>query len=601
MNRLSLLSVACLLAVAITIFFANLGGAPLFDDDEGRNSSCGREMLERNDWIVPTFNHELRTQKPVLLYWLMMLAYQLFGVSEFAARLPSAVTATGTVLLTYLLGARLFTRTVGLWAGVLLATSVMFDVSARAATPDSTLIFFTTLSVWLFVRVVPNSLPPAPAKEVARDAASDVVILKGARWYHFVPTYAAMGMAVMAKGPVGAMLPTAVLFWYVLLERAQLHQYPEKAANWRERGKRIGRHFISVLSPRPVWQAIWLLRPWVAVLVVGAIALPWYVAVGIATDGAWLTSFLGKENLGRFLAPMEGHRGPIFYYVIAIIAGFFPASIFLTLSLTELVRNIRRGGQWNASYLLASCWAATYIAFFSLARTKLPSYVLPAYPALAIITAAWVEAWLADPARYRGLLLRAALGAVPLVGIGIVIVLPIVAHFVLPGEGMLGLFGLLLVAGGAYVCWQSELGHARRAAAALALTSVLFSMVLFGYGAARVGSYQNSSQVVATARRNAGGPVRLATFDYFVPSLAYYAADRVDRLPNEEAVARFFREAPHGYLVTRDAQLDKLVGLLPHDVSVLSRQRRFLRTGEVVVIGRPAQTVHRAPPRRSGA
>ncbi len=92
------------LAAAAIVFFTNLGAPQLWDEDEPRNAACAREMLERGDWVVPTFNYELRTQKPVLLYWCMLASYSVFGVNEFAARLPSALFAIGTSLLTYHLG-----------------------------------------------------------------------------------------------------------------------------------------------------------------------------------------------------------------------------------------------------------------------------------------------------------------------------------------------------------------------------------------------------------------------------------------------------------------------------------------------------------------
>src|SRR5437762_2744228 len=115
---------ACVAAVALVVFFTNLGGPKLWDDDEPRNAACAREMLERGDPIVPTFNHQWRTDKPALLYWLMMGSYTVFGANEFAARFPSAVLGLSTALLVYHLGRLLFRREVGLWAGLVMATNL---------------------------------------------------------------------------------------------------------------------------------------------------------------------------------------------------------------------------------------------------------------------------------------------------------------------------------------------------------------------------------------------------------------------------------------------------------------------------------------------
>jgi len=122
-------------ATAAVVFFTNLGGPSLWDRDEPRNAGCAAEMWERGDWIVPTFNDELRAHKPALLYWLMMTAYAVGGVNEFSARFWSAALGAATCLLTYGIGSRLYRPSVGLWAGVALATALNFGVAARAATP----------------------------------------------------------------------------------------------------------------------------------------------------------------------------------------------------------------------------------------------------------------------------------------------------------------------------------------------------------------------------------------------------------------------------------------------------------------------------------
>ncbi len=102
---------------AMLTFFLGLGTAQLFDEDEPKNAECGREMFARGDWLVPTFNEELRTDKPILVYWFMLASYHLFGVTEFAARFFSAVLGVGTCLLTYHIGRVLFSRAWGCGRG----------------------------------------------------------------------------------------------------------------------------------------------------------------------------------------------------------------------------------------------------------------------------------------------------------------------------------------------------------------------------------------------------------------------------------------------------------------------------------------------------
>ena len=150
-------------ATALVVFFTLLGRPYLWDEDEPKNAECAREMLEAGNWTVPQFNYELRTDKPILLYWLMLAAYQVGGVSEFTARFWSAALAVGTTLLTYHLGRRLYGGSVGLWSGLAMATCLMFAVSGRAATPDSTLIFCITLTLGAPRSASGNTVPSATA------------------------------------------------------------------------------------------------------------------------------------------------------------------------------------------------------------------------------------------------------------------------------------------------------------------------------------------------------------------------------------------------------------------------------------------------------
>src|SRR5437660_12286207 len=113
-----------LAVIAAGLFLPNLGGPSLWDIDEGNNAEAAREMMESGNWVVPTFNYELRTDKPALLYWLQIAAYRLFGVNEFAARLPSALAGILTLLVTYELGRRMFDARTGLLAGIVLGTTL---------------------------------------------------------------------------------------------------------------------------------------------------------------------------------------------------------------------------------------------------------------------------------------------------------------------------------------------------------------------------------------------------------------------------------------------------------------------------------------------
>ncbi len=213
---------------AMVVFFTNLGAVALWDEDEPLYASCAREMLQRGDWVVPTFNGEVFPDKPPLMFWLMMSGFQLFGVTEFAARFWSAVLGVGTALVTYHLGRLLFRAEVGLWAGLIVASSIIFTVSARAATVDSALVFVTALAMLLLVAggmarrgrigkgVLAAETTGAETTGAETTAPAGAGLVPSA-WITFALFYACMGLAVLAKGPIGLLLPVATICLFLLV------------------------------------------------------------------------------------------------------------------------------------------------------------------------------------------------------------------------------------------------------------------------------------------------------------------------------------------------------------------------------------------------
>jgi 4-amino-4-deoxy-L-arabinose transferase-like glycosyltransferase len=274
MRRERLRDYAILLAVSALLTLPNLGATSLWDVDEGVNAEAAREMRDNGTWVIPTFNYQLRTAKPVMLYWLQRASYSVFGISEWSARLPSVLCAWLTILLTYEIARRMFGRPTGLLAGIVLASAIEFCMLAHAATPDSTLLLFTVLTYYLFW---------SRHEDGSR------------KWW--LPTAAACGLAVLTKGPVGVALPGLVFFLYFA---------------WN-------RELSRLLDHKILW----------AFLVFALVAGPWYGIVTAETRGQWASAFFGRENLQRFSTPMENHRGPFFYHAAALLVLFTPWSVFL--------------------------------------------------------------------------------------------------------------------------------------------------------------------------------------------------------------------------------------------------------------------------------
>jgi len=359
-----LLNLAVLAVLAGILLFVGLGSMGLTDRDEGRNAEAGREMFESGDWVSPTFNHEPRYAKPVLVYWLMSLSYTLFGVDEFSARLPSAAAGVGLILLQYLFLSRMRGEVVGLFGALMLLLNIEMIALSRMALTDSPLIFLTTLSLFSFWLGFQGQ--------------------DRERWWRWF-FYIAMGLGMLAKGPVGFLVPLLTIALFLTLTRQ--------------------------------WGRFWQQgSPLTGALVFVAIALPWY-AVMWSIHGADYAASAKANTVGRFLNPMEGHSFTFFFYVPVLFLGFFPWSGWLPFAWVRAYqdwRGWRRGEQRTvegerALEWFAAAWVFVVFVFFTLSSTRLPHYIGPLIPAAAILTACYWHRGLNEPST-RGI--RAAIHTV---------------------------------------------------------------------------------------------------------------------------------------------------------------------------------------------
>ncbi|MCG6156278.1 ArnT family glycosyltransferase [Rubinisphaera margarita] len=565
------------------VFFFNLGGARLFDEDEPKNAECGREMHERGDWIVPTYNYELRTDKPIMLYWLMLTSFEVFDVSEFSARLPSAIMATGTVLLVYHIGRMMFGHAVGLWGGLILASGLMFVTSSRISTPDATLISFITLSIFLFVR----SQVRTEKGWATPDETQGPRAFMPQRYWGFLALYAVMGLAVLTKGPVGFLLPCAVIGLYLMCRAGA--PYLPVGLDWRkpfDLADELLHYLVSFFAPSRFFPALWAMRPLTLVAVLALVALPWYITVGIVTDGAWLEGFLGGHNVGRFSSAMEGHSGPIFYYVVAIMAGFFPWSVFLPITLYLAVMKRWKWPQDHQGLLFLLCWAGVYVVFFSIAQTKLPNYVLPAYPPLALLTAWMLVRWQEGEIELPEWAYVWGARSLMIAGAVLIVAFPIVAWLLLPGYWAVGLVGVLPILAGLWMIRHDPSDDRTPVLNGLGICAVGLVLAAFSGAAPWISQAQDSSLLGLAVNEKTDRAVPMATYRYFAPNLPFYAQRPVLRYHSVEEIQSFWETNPEGVLCIQKADLAELHDVLPKSTVVLDEADRFLRPGSVLLLAK---------------
>lgn len=326
-----------LFVCALLFHVAGSWSLPLIDRDEPRFAEASREMLERQDLIIPYFNNEYRFDKPPLTYWLQSSTYRVFGENEFAARLPSAFAAAGIAVILLGWGCRMFDPATGWRAAIIFSLSLQVVMHAKAAVADMPMLFFMTLAAW-------------SGWEMTRDPARRIPT--SLWWWTF---FLSLGLGFLAKGPVA---------WIVIVPVAI---------------------FISLSEGKKSW--LWFVA---GVVVTLAITAAWGVPALIRTHGEFLKVGIGKHVVGRSLATMEGHGAQgLFGYVVTLPMYF--VTIFLSFApwsirLPALIRNWR--DLWRKPDTGFLLWnVALVFGVFTLLKTKLPHYTLPALPMLALVVA----------------------------------------------------------------------------------------------------------------------------------------------------------------------------------------------------------------------
>jgi 4-amino-4-deoxy-L-arabinose transferase-like glycosyltransferase len=331
--QVPLWSIPVVLIVLYVCLFGGLGALGLVGPDEPRYAAIARAMAETHDWVTPRLWGTPWFEKPVLYYWTAGVAMRIFGVSEFAARLPSALAALLAVIAVAWTALRSYGVGAAWYSLLMLPTSVAMIGFARAASPDMLFAGLLTAAMAVAYEMLQKARP-GPTLRIA---------------FGFF-----LGAAVLAKGPAAVILAGgATLLWAGLSRQ---------------------------------WRAPFRFLHPLVILVFCATLLPWYVLCAMRNPD-FLRVFIWQHNFERYLTPIFEHRQPFWFYGPIFLLGILPWLPLLITSIFDGARNRRRGTEMNSPALFFACWAAFTLLFFSLSQSKLPGYILPAIPPAVLLIA----------------------------------------------------------------------------------------------------------------------------------------------------------------------------------------------------------------------
>ncbi|MCY7322057.1 MAG: glycosyltransferase family 39 protein, partial [Phormidesmis sp. CAN_BIN36] len=340
-----------ILQLSWLVLFNHLGSTGLLDETEPLFAEAARQMQVTGDWITPYFNGATRFDKPPLIYWLMAIAYETIGVNEWAARLPSAIS--GTLLISFCFYTLRFfehrfkphtghLKILPFLGSGIFALNLQTLFFGRLGYSDMLLsLCFGGALLSFFLGYAQPENPKIQTR-------------------FYLALYGFLALAVLTKGPVGVVLPGAIVLIFL----------------------------VCVGKLREVLREIKLVP---GILVFGVLSVPWYVLAYSRNGESFTNSFFGYHNLERFTNVVNQHQGAWYFHILIVLVGFFPWSIYLPAAIAHSLkpRLWRQSPRSSHLGLFVLIWFAVVLGFFTIAVTKYITYTLPLVPAAAILVALW--------------------------------------------------------------------------------------------------------------------------------------------------------------------------------------------------------------------
>ncbi len=502
-----------ILGVGLLSYLPWLGSFGPTDPTDSFFLESGREMVETGKYLLPLNNYEPWLDKPVLYFWMVAGAYKLFGVSPFVGRLPAALSAVA-------LGGVIFHSTVGLLrrrtaalAAIIFLCLPLSSVVGHVCLTDMTLTLLVSGTILYLFRGL---------RERSRKS-----IFIG---------YLFNALGLLCKGPIASVLSAAALALYLVVSRR---------------------------SVKGVWQGVRELNPFAGLLIASVVNLPWYVAAMSATNGKFFEAFFLQQNFGRMMGTVN-HQMPWWFYIPVFFGGFFPWCL-LTASVPKLFKRSveHKTNETNKNthveiFRLALCWFCVVILLFSAIKTKLPTYILPAAPAFALLIALQVEVLARRSLRHLF-----AISAVSLVAVTIAAciqpLLPIYMRTIVSDNLVAGFF---IVASVVLSLALLSKGRARAAVVSLAVATTIACAVFVPHGLRSFHNYRqvgfNSLVVIA---RDAKATVGILSAEE--PMMPYILHQPVYRLQSQEDADKFIKTGQAAHYLLAPAEMIKRLDWFP--------------------------------------
>ncbi len=489
--------------LCLALYLPGLAALPAVDRDEARFAQATRQMLETGDFVRIRFQNQPRNKKPAGIYWLQAASVSLFadaGTREmWPYRLPSLLGAVAAVWLTFGLGHSLVGRRAAFYGAAMLASSLILVVEAHLATTDAVLLAAVVAAQGALARVY------LAAREGRAPGAGPPLLF-----------WAAIGIGMLVKGPIAPMIAVLTIVGLKAFDRTT-----------------------PLLRPlRPLWGA-----PLAA-----AIVLPWLIAIMLANEDGFIGQAVQGDLLPKLISGQEGHGFPPGYYLLLLTVTFWPGSLFAWHGLRWAW-----SGRGSPAVLFCLAWIVPSWIVFELVPTKLPHYVLPLYPALALLTgravAAAGEGLVPRAATWDGRLayLAWALAGLALAGATVALPLALGENFA-PLSLVPALAGLAVAGVGLRQAWRGRIAPALAVAvaAAIAIHGPTFQALLPG-----VDSIWLSRSIAAMVARSAPGQRPVAAIGFQEPSLVFLLGTDLD-LPRPEGAAAHIRDHAESFVLVGD-------------------------------------------------